>query len=148
VNFADKVVIRKLKTEDADQIARIQASITQAPVTVDYKKVVEDRVQYPEEANFIAEFEGKVVGYMMSHILSAGFGIERSAWVALFGVDPAFMGQGIGKQLAEKVFGFYKRKGIMNIYTSVKWDSTDLLSFFKTLGFDRSEFINLVKVLE
>jgi hypothetical protein len=46
------------------------------------------------------------------------------------------------------VFEFYKRKGITNIHTSVMWDSTDLLSFFKTIGFDRSEFINLRKKLE
>jgi ribosomal protein S18 acetylase RimI-like enzyme len=58
------------------------------------------------------------------------------------------MGQGIGKQLAEEVFGFYSQKGITNIRTSVRWDSTDLLSFFKTLGFDRSEFINLRRVLD
>jgi hypothetical protein len=30
----------------------------------------------------------------------------------------------------------------------VRWDSTDMLSFFKTLGFDRSNFINLRKVLK
>jgi hypothetical protein len=26
---------------------------------------------------------------------------------------------------------------------SARWDSTDLLSFFKSIGFERSEFINL-----
>jgi ribosomal protein S18 acetylase RimI-like enzyme len=85
---------------------------------------------------------------MISYILLGGFGIEKSAWIAMFGVDPKFMGQGIGKKLAEEVFAFYRHKGITNIHTSVRWDSTDLLSFFKTLGFDRSEFINLRRVLD
>jgi hypothetical protein len=48
--------------------------------------------------------------------------------------------------MAEELFKFYKDKGIHNIYTSVRWDSTDLLTFFKTLKFDRSDFINLRKV--
>ena len=148
MDIAEKVVIRELRIEDADQISRIQASITQASVTIDFKKIVEDRVKNADEADFIAELEGKVVGYMISYILLAGFGIEKSAWIAMFGVDPKFMGQGIGKKLAEAVFEFYRRKGITNIHTSVLWDSTDVLSFFKTLGFDRSEFINLRKVLD
>jgi hypothetical protein len=43
---------------------------------------------------------------------------------------------------------YYQAQGVENVYTSVRWDSTDLLSFFKTLGFDRSNFINLRKVLK
>ncbi|PIP35560.1 MAG: GNAT family N-acetyltransferase, partial [Desulfobacterales bacterium CG23_combo_of_CG06-09_8_20_14_all_52_9] len=39
-------------------------------------------------------------------------------------------------------------EGIHNVHTSVQWDSTDLLSFFKTLGFNRSNFINLSKTLD
>jgi len=36
---------------------------------------------------------------------------------------------------------------VKKIYTSVRWDSTDLLSFFKAVGFERSDFINLRKDL-
>ena len=93
------------------------------------------------------EIKGKVVGYMISYTLSGGFGIEKSAWIAMVGVDPKYMGKGIGKSLAEEISRFYKERGINNIYTSVRWDSTDLLSFFKTLKFDRSNFINLRKEL-
>jgi ribosomal protein S18 acetylase RimI-like enzyme len=57
------------------------------------------------------------------------------------------MGQGIGKRLAEEIVRIYREKGVEDIYTSVRWDSVDLLSFFKTLGFDRSSFINLKKRL-
>jgi N-acetylglutamate synthase-like GNAT family acetyltransferase len=58
------------------------------------------------------------------------------------------MGQGIGAGMAQKIFEIYKASGIETVYTSVRWDSTDMLSFFKTLGFDRSKFINLRKVID
>ena len=58
------------------------------------------------------------------------------------------MGQDIGRRLAEEIFQVYVGMGIRYIFTSVRWDSVDLLSFFKTLGFDRSNFINLRKELE
>ena len=143
----DDVRIRKLQKEDAQAISQIYASITMKAVDPDFKRVVEAHSRRDNEACFVAEINGKVVGFMISYILTAGFGIAKSAWIATLGVDPGFMGQEIGADLAREIFRFYKAEGIENVYTSVRWDSSDLLSFFKTLGFDRSNFINLRKIL-
>ena len=140
--------IRRLRVEDAEEITRIYAEITRRPVEPDFKKVVEEHAQSQDEACFVAEHQGKVVGFMISYILTAGFGETKSAWIATLGVDPNFMGQGIGAGMAQKIFEIYKATGIETVYTSVRWDSTDMLSFFKTLGFDRSNFINLRKVID
>ena len=144
----DKVQTRKLHKEDAPEISRIYAAITRKALDSDFKRVVEEHALRDDEACFVAEHEGKVVGFMISYILTAGFGMTKSAWIATLGVDPDFMGTGIGAGLAEEIFKYYKTQGIENVYTSVRWDSTDLLSFFKTLGFDRSNFINLRKIIE
>ena len=140
--------IRRLSVEDAEEITRIYAAITRRPVEPDFKSIVEEHAQSEEEACFVAEHQGKVVGFMISYILTAGFGEAKSAWIATLGVDPNFMGQGIGAGMAQKILEIYKAAGIENVYTTVRWDSTDLLSFFKTLGFDRSNFINLRKVFD
>ncbi len=139
--------IRRLKIDDAYEISKIYSSITQKPVKTDFKRLIEVHAQKDEDACFVAELDNKIVGFMISYILTLGFGIEKSAWIATLGVNPKFMGQGIGAKLAEEMMKFYKDEGITNVYTSVRWDSSDLLSFFKTLGFDRSDFINLRKIL-
>ena len=144
----DKVQIRKLHKEDAREISRIYAAITRKAVDPDFKRVVEEHALRDDNACFVAEHEDKVVGFMISYILTAGFGITKSAWIATLGVDPDFMGREIGASMAREIFKYYKAQGIDNVYTSVRWDSTDLLSFFKTLGFDRSNFINLRKIIE
>ena len=144
----DKVQIRKLLREDADEISRIYAAITRQAVDTDFKRVVEAHAVRDDGACFVAVHEGQVVGFMISYILNAGFGMTKSAWIATLGVDPHFMGKEIGASLAKEIFKYYKAQGIENVYTSVRWDSTDLLSFFKTLGFDRSNFINLRKIIE
>jgi ribosomal protein S18 acetylase RimI-like enzyme len=144
----ENVVIRRLKPQDIDEISGIYTAIMQRPVRADFKKLVEEHALRTEDACFVAELDGKVIGFMISYILTLGFGIEKSAWIATLGINPKYMGQGIGGKLAEEVFTYYRAEGIHNVYTSVRWDSTDLLSFFKTLGFDRSNFINLRKVLE
>jgi ribosomal protein S18 acetylase RimI-like enzyme len=143
----DNFRVRRLKVKDTEEISRIYAAITRRPVEPDFKRVVEEHAKRGEEACFVTEYEGKVVGFMISYILTAGFGEAKSAWIATLGVDPKFMGQGIGAGMARKIFEIYRDAGIESVYTTVRWDSTDLLSFFKTLGFDRSAFINLKKVI-
>lgn len=142
----DNLLIRRVKKEDSKDIARIFASIVKRYKEIDFDRLIYEQVRNTGMANFVAEIKGKVVGFIISYTLSGGFGIDKSAWIAMVGVDPKYMGRGIGKAMAEELFRFYKDQGINNIYTSVRWDSTDLLSFFKTLKFDRSDFINLSKV--
>lgn len=147
-NVLENLLIRRIKVEDANDLTRIQSLITKSGPEIDFRRTINEQIRRKEDASFVAEIEGRVVGYMISYILYGGFGLENSAWIATLGVDPKFMGQGIGKRLAEEIFEFYRETGIKNIYTSVRWDSVDLLSFFKTLGFDRSSFINLRKKLD
>lgn len=144
----EDALIRKLKAGDAEDISKIYAAITQTPVKDDFIHIIAEQVNRKEDASFVAELDGRVVGYMISIVISGGFGIMKSTWIANMGVNPKFMGQGIGENLANRIFEFSSEKGIKYIYTSVRWDSPDLLSFFKTLGFDRSNFINLRKMLE
>ncbi len=144
----EKISIRKLSAADTDEIVRIYKSITLQSGDIDLKEVVAERALRNPNGCFVAEHEGRTVGFILSYQLNGSFGIQQSAWIPTFGVDPDFMGHGIGRKLAEAVFDYYKTQGIENVHTSVRWYDTDVLSFLRTLGFDRSEFINLQKRLE
>lgn len=141
--------IRKLSFEDINQIKSIREAISgDDDIEVDFHKLLKQHISNSEDnVTLVAEAEGKVVGFMMSTILYAGFGIRKSAWIMSIGIHPDFMGRGLGLKLAEKICETYREKGVKSIYSSVLWDSIDLLSFFKKLGFHRSEFINLKKNL-
>ena len=144
----ENLIIRRLEPRDADDIVRIRGAITKEPSTTEYRDVVAEEAEKKDRVSFVAELNGKVVGYMIAYIIYGGFGVEKSAWIEVFGVEPKYMGSGIGKRLAKEIFDVITDRGIKNIFTSVMWDSTDLLSFFKSLGFDRCEFINLKKTLD
>jgi ribosomal protein S18 acetylase RimI-like enzyme len=141
------VTIRRLTKEDAADVKRIYEAITKRSEMLDIQWIVEDRAEKTLDASFVAEFDGNVVGYMISYIASGNFGVDRCAWISMFGVEPKFMGQGIGRKLAGEIFQYYKEKDVTDVFTSVRWDYTDILSFFKTLGFHRSEYLHLHKVL-
>lgn len=144
-----EVSIRRWKADDVDEICEIFSLITNKGVDADFKRMVLERAQKVgiEDGHFVAELQGKIVGFMISYILPFGFGAEDCAYIATMGVHPKYMDQGIGAGMTKEIFMFFKSRGITNVYTSVRWDSTDLLSFFKTMGFERSNYINLKQSL-
>lgn len=144
----EEPIIREIRLEDAQAIEDIRAAISPQDANVDFLKLVKQQTSDGNGAtSLVAEVNNKVVGYMISTTLYAGFGIRKSAWIMAIGVHPDYMGQGIGLALANRVCDIYRDKQVESIYSSVMWDSIDVLSFFKKLGFKRSEFINLKKDL-
>ena len=144
----EKLRLRRLEAQDVTEISQILKAITEKQGTKDYQRAVEEEVKRDDRVSFVAELNGKVVGFIITYILYGAFGVEKSAWIGLFGVDPKYMGRGVGERMAHQVFDSLKKMDIKNIFSSVGWDSTDLLSFFKSLGFDRSNFINLEKTVD
>lgn len=144
----EKLRLRRLEARDVTEISKILKAITEKRGTKDYQRAVEEEVKREERVSFVAELDGKVVGFIITYILYGAFGVEKSAWIGLFGVDPKYMGRGVGERMAREVFDSLRKIGIKNIFSSVRWDSTDVLSFFKSLGFDRSNFINLEKTVD
>lgn len=143
-----EIKIRKIRIEDVSDIIAIQESILQKRVSKKWVQMVRDHLKKQGEIGFVALKDDQVVGFIIGEIKGEGFGLEHSGWIEIVGVHPKYMGIGIGRALAEKLFDFFKKEGIRDIHTSVRWDAGDMLSFFKAIGFDRSPFINLRKHLE
>jgi ribosomal protein S18 acetylase RimI-like enzyme len=142
------IKIRKIRAEDLSEIVAIQESILQKKVSKKWIQKVESHLKKQEGVGFVALRDGRVVGFIIGEIKGEGFGLEQSGWIEVVGVHPRQMGVGIGRILAEKLFAFFKKEGIRDIHTVVRWDAGDMLSFFKAIGFDRSPFVNLRKHLD
>jgi ribosomal protein S18 acetylase RimI-like enzyme len=143
-----EIKVRKIEAEDVPEIVSIQESILQKKVSKKWIQMVEGHLKKQEALGFVALKDGQVVGFIIGEIKGEGFGLEQSGWIEVVGVHPRQMGIGIGRILAEKLFSFFRKEGIHDIHTSVRWDSGDMLSFFKAIGFDRSPFINLRRHLD
>ena len=133
--------------KDIPQIIAIHAAITKKKAHRRWvQQMVKDHLQKQEGVGFVAEKEGQVVGFIVGGMKGEGFGLEKSGWLEVVMVHPRHMGTGIGYAMARKLFDYFRRRGIRDVHTSVQWDAVDMLSFFKSLGFDRSNFINLEKI--
>ena len=139
--------IRPLTEKDFKDVAKIQEAIMKKKVSGRLERRMQDYIKKDPKACLVAETEGKVVGFVIGDIKDWGFGVEKSGWLEIIGIHPKYMGQGIGKTLGKELLSYFKSKGIKNVYTVARWDSGDLLAFFKSIGFDRSDFINLERRL-
>ena len=142
------IKIRRLTVKDLSQVVGIQENITKIKVTLKKMAILKDHIRKAGNISLAAVVESKVVGYVISEVMTNSFGLDQSGWIKNLGVHPKYMGVGIGQSLATHLFAAYKKKKINEIYTAARWDSVDLLSFFKSIGFNRSDFINLYKKLE
>jgi ribosomal protein S18 acetylase RimI-like enzyme len=139
------IKIRKLLVKDLPLVIEIQEAITKSKVSPKRKAILKEHIQKEGNISIVALVEGQVFGFVISEIMTNSFGIDQGGWIENLGVHPKHMGEGIGQSMAAHLFEAYKKRKINEIYTAARWDSVDLLSFFKSIGFDRSNFINLYK---
>ena len=142
------IKIQKIGVDNIPEMVAIQEAILQKKVSKKWIQMVEVSLKKQEIVGFVASMDNRLVGFIIGEIKDESFGLEQSGWIEVVGVHSSHMGTGIGRILAEKLFEFFEKKGIRDIYTTVRWDAGDMLSFFKAIGFDRSTFINLRKHLD
>jgi len=142
-----EITVRPMKEKDINQAADIHRRVVRDGLGQSTKYAIEDLfksfIKKSPKTCIVAEKDGTVAGFVIGFIKEWGFGVERSGWIEMVEVDPKIMGEGIGKTLGVALIQQFKDEKIKEVYTSIKWDSSDLIAFFKSIGFDKSSFINL-----
>ncbi len=141
------VIVREMRPEDVEAAAAIHSRLLRQGGTshrrYDIGSLFSQFLEKSPHTCFAAERNDEVVGFIVGGVKDWGFGVERAGWIEMVEVDPGCMGMGIGKELGGALLLYFQSVGIREVYTSVRWDSGDLIEFFKSLGFDKSHFINL-----
>ena len=68
---------------------------------------------------FVAEEEGKVVGYVASQTVPSLHGINKELWVAFIVVQKRFRRQEIGLALLAKLQNYARKAGIERLYSTI-----------------------------
>jgi len=141
------ITVRPMQEKDISQAADIHRKVVREGLGQSMDYAIEDLfvsfIKKSPKTCIVAEKDNTVAGFIIGCIKEWGFGVERSGWIEMIEVDPKLMGKGIGKTLGEALVRYFRDEGIKEAYTTVQWDSGDLISFFKSIGFDKSSFINL-----
>ena len=142
-----EINVRPMNENDIGQAANIHRNVVREGLGQVPDYVIEDffksSIKKSPKTCLVAVIDDNVAGFIIGGIKEWGFGVEHSGWIEMIEVDPKQMGKGIGKTLVDALINYFKKEEIEEVYTSVQWDSGDLISFFKSVGFDKSSFINL-----
>lgn len=147
--------IRLLTMDDLDEILRIEERIEKGrnieskERMAHLKETAAYHLKHGEPLlNLGAEIDGKIVGFIFAEIRLWEFGRgEKTGWIKVLGVDPEYQRSGIGHKLGETLLHHFKRQDVRKVRTLVNWHEGDLISYFKSLGFDILNMIPLEKEL-
>ena len=144
MEFLSGVNIRPMTVGDMDAIVEIDRRVIGKSRPDYWKKVVPENPQYPF-SSLVAEFEGKVIGFVVGEVSGWEFGVpDTIGWLSIIGVDPDYQHKGVARRLSQEFVKNLKGIGVSVIYTLVNWDDWDLLKFFREMGFTRGgDMINL-----
>jgi ribosomal protein S18 acetylase RimI-like enzyme len=142
------VTVRRMRTQDAENVLRIDEKITGTPNEAQWESRIIDQMTRNPLGCLVAEAEGKMVGFIFGEIRGWEFAIPKSGWIEIVGVDPEYHGKGVARALIEKLHVYFRNHNVERVMTMVNWNDPGLVSFFRAVGFERSEFIILEKVSE
>jgi ribosomal protein S18 acetylase RimI-like enzyme len=147
------ISIRFLGMDDLEDIVRIQEKIIGEQKSDNSGRLVSLRdttahhLQHGDPLlNLGAEIDGKLIGFIISEVRRWEFGGGgMTGWVLILGVDREYRGRGAGHKLSSTLIDHFHKKGITKIRTMVEWHEGELISYFRSLGFNMLGMLPLEK---
>ncbi len=128
--------IRPLDELDIGGIVRIDERITGVYRPEVWEKRVGYYLRRDPGASQVAEWEGKVVGFLLGDLRAGEFGLEEpSGWIERFGIDPDHRGRDLGKQMFEAICRHFRAEGATRVRTLVDRGDPAIGGFLRALGF-------------
>ncbi len=161
---AADLTLRPLTREDLGEIVRIEKRLQQTwqkevsgrsdqqlKAELDtFAKTVEHHLAHTDAPLRLgAEVEGRLVGYIIGEVRLWEFGVgEETGWINVLGVDPDYQQRNIGRQLGQRLLDHMREKGVRRVRTLVDSYSGELISFFRSLGFQIIPMMPMDKPLD
>jgi flavin-dependent dehydrogenase/ribosomal protein S18 acetylase RimI-like enzyme len=141
-------VVRRMTVRDIDEVLRIDEKITGKPHSAYYQTKAAAYIARAPEYCLVAEHRDRVIGFVLGDVRGWEFAAELSGWLEIIGIDPDYHGQGVSLALMNRLCEGFRRAGVVVVNTMVNWNDGDLIDYFQANGFDRGEYVNLVKRLD
>lgn len=147
----NEIVIRRMTVRDIDEVLRIDEKITGQPHAAYYESKCAGYIARSPETCLVAthrESGGRVVGFIMGDVRGWEFATKLAGWLEVLGVDPEYHHRGISRALMDALFESFRRAGVSVVNTMINWNDGDLIDYFRAHGFERGDYVNLVRRLD
>ncbi len=143
-----EIVVRKMNVRDIDGVLRIDEKITGRPHAAYFESQCEAYIKRAPDTCLVAEHRGHVVGFVLGEVRGWEFATRLAGWLEVIGVDPAYQGHDVSRRLLDALFTALRRAGVAVVNTMVDWNDGELIDYFQAQGFERGEYLNLVRRLD
>ena len=139
-----EVYIREMEIDDISAVYHLGESLfTSEEFPILYRTwdafEVTDYFSSDPDYCFVAETEGKVVGFIIGTIIrKEGTAWKRYGYVSWIGVDEDFQRTNLGFRLYQKLEKKLQKDGVRMIIADTDADNKGALAFFNEVGFSQS----------
>ena len=98
---------------------------------------IQKKLDFQPELFFVALLDGQLIGSVM-----VGYEGHRG-WLNYLAVLPSFQKKGYGKKLVNKAIEELRNMGCLKLNLQVRKSNTEVIQFYKHLGFEEEERISL-----
>jgi ribosomal protein S18 acetylase RimI-like enzyme len=138
-----EVKIRKMVDADLEAVKEIDRLLLAEERVPSWPLSVEDQLAfYHPTLAFVAEVEGKIVGFLLGDIRRGGYGIGVSGWIDMIGVHPEYQRKEIGRKLVLALWSECQRKHVRT-NVIVREDDERVIRFCTSIGLRRGKLIHL-----
>lgn len=121
------IKIRKFSPKDLDKVLEIEK--ISFPKDAYSKSLFKEFYKIFPEGFWVAEIEGKIVGYIFGYIHN------DEGEIVSISVHPNYRRLGIGRRLMEVLFSIFKNKKVKKCFLQVRVSNISAIEFYKKLGF-------------
>ena len=87
-------------------------------------------------ATFVAEEEGKVIGYVAGQTVPSLHGVNKELWVGFIVVQKEFRRRKIGLALLAKLQNYAREMGIERLYSTINPNNPESIGLHQKAGFE------------
>jgi len=131
-----KVTVRPIEESDFEEVLNLSGR------NITKEEIISSAPDEKASLCFVAEVDGKVVGFNLAHRLHVGIPLNKICVIQGIVVHDGYRRLGIGEKLVEAVFEQCQDCGISMIRALVEESDLRLKRFIEHLGFDPSTVIN------
>jgi len=142
------VNIRPMTRSDIHAVLALDRGIGKGRGFLSYKDMAATDPGGPLDLSFVAEVEGKLVGFIMTRLAYLMIPFTEVCIIQGILTDPAYQGRGVGSELVRRLLDYCQAEGINTIRALVPERNKELQHFVETHGFRRSTIINYDKTFE
>ncbi|MBI4321519.1 MAG: GNAT family N-acetyltransferase [Chloroflexi bacterium] len=147
VGHATDITVRPMEEDDISGVLEIDRKTTGGSRALTYQDQVNIYLGGELSLSYVAERDGRIVGFVLGRIRNLRYGIYEGAWFEMIGVDPEYKRQGIGRQLLTAFLAGCRERKVKQVHLVVSSQDREIKPFIEAIGFTPGEQIHYVKRL-